>query len=268
MRCVLLFAVLTAVLVAPLLTLANEPAPETPVAASKGTANKLPETSSKITWDCPHIGKKKIQIDGKADEEAWKLAKPLENFTVLKSLQKPNWPTTARIVNDDKNLYIFFDCKADGIRTPSKDRDDHVFDGEVAEFFFCPRGPDAFYYEVDFSPKNVIYDCRLESWKYEPQAKNADNWAKAFNAKIESETTIHEDEKEQVTGWTLEAAIPFKDLDVAERKTPANGEVWLFNVFRGAMQKDNKYELQHWGVVTPEFHRPHQFPRLRFVRDK
>lgn len=266
MRRALLLTTLGVLSFTPILTLADDAPPKNPVTPSKATAKKIPETTSKLTWECPYIGKQKIQIDAKADEPAWKLAKPLENFTVLKTLKKPGWPTTARLMYDDKYLYVSFECKADGIRTPSKNRDDHVFDGEVAEFFFCPRGADAFYYEVDFSPKNVVYDCRLESWKYEPQAKNADNWAKAFNPAIISETEIHEDEKEQVTGWSVEAAIPFKDLDVAERRAPADGEVWLFNVFRGALLKDKSYELQHWGVVTPEFHRPHQFPRLKFVR--
>src|SRR5690349_18461820 len=37
------------------------------------------ETSSKVTWECPYIGKQKIQIDGKIDEAAWKLGKPLTN---------------------------------------------------------------------------------------------------------------------------------------------------------------------------------------------
>ena len=236
-------------------------------AVSKDKGKKVPETSSKVTWVCPHIGKQKIQIDGKANEPAWKVAKPLENFTVLKTLKAPGWLTTAKIAYDDTNLYIAFDCKIDGIRSTATKRDDHVFDGEVAELFFCPRGADAFYYEIDFSPKNVVYDCRLESWKYEPQSKFADKWAAAFNATIESEAVIHENENGDVTGWAVEAAIPFKDLDIAERRTPPDGEVWLFNVFRGALLKDNKtYELQHWGPVKPEFHRPHQFPRLKFVR--
>jgi hypothetical protein len=43
------------------------------------------------------------------------------------------------------------------------------------------------------------------------------------------------------------------------------GDVWLFNVFRVAMKGDGKQELSHWQPVKPEFHRPHQFPRLEFV---
>lgn len=228
---------------------------------------KIPETTSKLAWICPHLGGRKIGIDGRIDEAGWKIAAPLQDFTLVKTLKRPQWATTARVVFDDKYLYVAFECEVDAIRSPVKQRDDHVWEGDAAELFLCPRGADAFYYEIDFTPKNVVYDCRLESWKYEPQSKFGDKWAAGFNAKIESETNIQENEKGEVTGWSLEAKIPFADLDMADRKAPADGDVWLFNTFRGLPLKDGKtWELQHWGPVTPEFHRPHQFPRLKFVR--
>ena len=70
---------------------------------------------------------------------------------------------------------------------------------------------------------------------------------------------------DQVTGWTVEAAVPVKDLDVIDGKTPRPGDVWLVNVFRVAVQADGKQELSHWQPVKPEFHRPQQFPGLLFV---
>lgn len=227
---------------------------------------KGPATSSKVTYQCRHIGDQAIKIDGRPEETAWKLAEPLKDFTIVRTDGKAaEWPTVARLLWDDQNLYLSFVCAIDGIRTTITERDGPVWEGEAAETFLCPRGADAVYYEINFSPKNVIYDSRVESWKYEEQVKHWQKWARGFNARIQSATHIQRDKAEKVTGWSIEAAIPFKDLDVAGSKAPAAGDVWLFNVFRVAMKGDGKQELSHWQPVKPEFHRPHQFPRLEFV---
>lgn len=228
-----------------------------------------PATSSKVTYRIPHIGTKKINIDGLAKETAWKLCKPLKDFKLLRVGKAPEWTTEARLLWNDTNLYVFFDCVIDGIRTDITKRDDPVWNAECAEIFLCPAGADAVYYEFNFNPKNAIYDSRLETWKYEGQSKNWQKWAKEFNANIKSATTIRHDpaDKDKVTGWTVEAAIPFKDLDVIGGKKPKADDIWLFNLFRIAVKGDGKMEFSHWQPVQPEFHRPHQFPRIKFVKE-
>lgn len=224
-----------------------------------------PATSSKVTWSCPHIGKASIEIDGQANEKAWHMCEPLKDFRLIRTEKAPDWATTARLLWDDKNLYVFFDCAADGIRTKITKRDDPVWESECAEIFVCPRGADAVYYEFNFNPHNAIYDSRLETWKYEAQSKNWQKWAKGFNAKIKSEVVVRRD-GDKVTGWSVEAAIPFADFDIIDGKAPSAGDVWLFNVFRIAVKADGATEYSHWQPVKPEFHRPQHFPRLKFVK--
>lgn len=227
---------------------------------------KGPATSSKVTYECPHIGDQAIKIDAKLDEAAWRLAKSMTDFGIVRTDKKAMRLTTARLLWDDRFLYVAFDCANDGIRAKLRERDAPIWEGEAAEMFLCPKGADAFYYEIDFNPNNAIYDSRIESWKYEDQVKNWQKWAKGFNAHIKSAVQIKKGPDDKVTGWTIEAAVPFKDLDVIDGKTPRPGDVWLFNVFRVAMLADGKQELSHWQAVKPEFHRPQQFPRLLFVR--
>lgn len=223
-----------------------------------------PKTSSKVTYVCRHRGDEKIKIDGHLDEAAWKQAEPLKNFTLIKSDGKKAGKTTvANLLWDDKNLFVAFDCANDVIKSEAKERDDPVWEAEAAEIFLCPKGADAVYYEFNFSPKNVIYDSRLESWKYEDQAKNWKKWSKNFNADIKSEVIYHKEDGKLI-GWTVEAAVPFKDFDVIDGKAPKPGDLWLFNVFRIAMDKNNAAAYSHWQPVTPEFHRPQQFPRMKF----
>ena len=236
-------------------------------AADPPGAKKPPQTSSKVTYKCRHAGDRPPKIDGSwADEAAWRRAEPLKDFGVLRADgAKASKATTARLLWDEKNLYVAFACDNDGVRTKAVKRDDPVWEAEAAEVFLCPRGADAVYYEFNFSPKNVIYDSRVESWKYEDQAKNWQKWARGYNAAITSAAVVHRDRAGKVTGWSVEAAIPFKDFDVAGGKAPAVGDVWLFNAFRIAVKADGTTEYSHWQPVRPEFHRPHQFPRLEFV---
>jgi len=231
-------------------------------------APSLPDTSSKILYQCPHLGEAKLKLDGSVDEPAWQRAKPLTDFGILRTDKIAERKTVARLLWDDTFLYVSFVCANDGIRAKLTARDSPVWEGEAAELFLCPQGADAFYYEIDFNPHNAIYDSRLESWKYQDQVKYGAQWAKGFNARIESAVQIQRDLAGQVTGWSVEAAVPFKDLDVAGARAPAPGAIWLFNVFRVAVKADDSQELSHWQPVKPEFHRPHQFPRLEFVANR
>jgi hypothetical protein len=227
-----------------------------------------PKTSSKVTYQCHHIDDKDIKIDGQLDDAAWQRAKPMTDFTLVRTDgQRAKFATTSRLLWSDKHLFVSFDCAIDGIRSAHTERDATVWDSEAVELFVCPRGAEAVYYEIDFSPRNVIYDSRVESWKYEDQVKNWQKWAKGFNAKIVSATMIHKNDG-NVSGWSLEAAIPFADLDVAGSKPPVRDDVWLFNAFRVAQKADGTQELGHWQPVKPEFHRPMQFPKLKFVNER
>jgi len=220
----------------------------------------------KATYRCRYMGEQTVEIDGKPDEAAWNLAHAMKDFRVLRnSTELAKYKTTVRLVWNDEHLYLSFVCANDGIRSEATTRDEPVWEGETAEMFICPRGPDAFYYEINFTPNNVVFDSRIESWKYRDMVKDWKKWAAGFNAAIKSATQVERDGAGKVTGWSLEAAIPFKDLDVAGRKAPKPGDTWLFNVFRIAVKQDGKIEYSMWQTVHPEFHRPHQFPQLLFA---
>src|SRR3954468_21888421 len=143
-------------------------------------AGKKPETSSKVTYHCRHAATAPT-IDGRPGEDAWKAAEVMKDFGVVRTDNKrAARATTARLLWDEKFLYAAFECVNDGIRTKAVERDDPVWEAEAAELFLCPRGAAAVYYEFNFSPKSVVYDSRVESWKYEEQVKNWKKWAKGF----------------------------------------------------------------------------------------
>ncbi|MBI3874605.1 MAG: carbohydrate-binding family 9-like protein, partial [Verrucomicrobia bacterium] len=173
-----------------------------------------PATTSQVLVECRHTGGLKIEIDGRLDDAAWKLAQPLTNFTVLRSegKQPAKHPTTARLLWDDEFLYIAFSCEADDIRTHIYNHDGPVWIAEAVESFLAPRGADAPYYEINYNPLNVVFDCRIEDWHMSEIGKHGMKWAAGFNPRVRSATWLDRDANGRIVGWSLEAAVPFADL--------------------------------------------------------
>jgi hypothetical protein len=224
---------------------------------------------SSVTYSCVKVGERAIVIDGNLNDKAWAKAAVMENLQTAGPKPVPaKYLSKARLLWSDKRLFLAFECKIDAIRSTMTRRDDDIWNEECAELYLCPRGSEAKYYEIDFNPQNAIYDSMLHSYKYQEQVKHYKEWALAYNAKVESKTKVLKDADGKVTGWILEAAIPFSDLAEANHVPPLTGDAWWFNVFRIAQIGEKECEYSAWVPTLADFHKPWMFPRLRFVDAK
>src|SRR6185369_17206988 len=78
------------------------PPPSNPPAATPSAEN-LPAYAVKKAKKAP-------QIDGDLSDPAWADAAPVELMGSLDG-RKPSYRTTARLLYDDQNLYVSFDCE-------------------------------------------------------------------------------------------------------------------------------------------------------------
>ncbi len=227
----------------------------------------LTGTMSTIRYECQRVADDAVRVDGVATEPAWGKATPMENFqTAYANPQPANYQSTVRLLWSEKHLFLAFECATDAIySTTLTNRDDNIWNEECAELFLCPRGPEAKYYEIDFNPQNVMYDSLLTTYRYEEQVAHYRAWALAYNARVNSQTKIQRDADGNVTGWTVEAAIPLADLAEADHVPPQPGDVWLFNAFRIAKKNEKDLELSAWIPTLADFHRPWMFPQLKFA---
>ena len=69
--------------------------------------------------------------------------------------------TTARMCWDDKRLYVAFDCADKDILATMTKRDELLFHEEVVEVFLEPSGDLKRYFEIEVSPRNVIFDATI-----------------------------------------------------------------------------------------------------------
>ena len=235
----------------------------------KPPPEKKPEpwlASAKQVYRCVQVAPDAIRIDGDPTERAWQLAQRMVNFKTAGAAPAAVRFRTAAMVLWTKAGFIWaFHCETNAIRPSGTERDSAIWDGESVELFLSPWGPEKPYFELNVSPTNVIYDSKLYDWRYVVQIRHWQQWAKDFTGNIRSAIKVHRSADGQVTGWSMEAAIPFTDLLQPEEQPPKAGDVWRFKACRAAAYGDKKIEFSSWQPTFSHFHRPFAYPQLLFV---
>lgn len=151
-------------------------------------------------------------IDGVLDDEVWKNAVPITNFTQYDPFigNKATFQTKVYVLYTDEAIYIgakMYDNNPELILKQLGDRDDEL-NADHITFQFDPfnNNQDAYYFRVTAS--NVQSDWRKRDG--------------SFNAVWQSRTAILDD------GWSVEIKIPFSAI----RMPSTENHVWSFQVTR------------------------------------
>lgn len=208
--------------------------------------------------DCPPI------IDGKLDDPAWRLA-PEVTLVLTCTGQPATKLTRARMCWDEKCLYIAFDCADTDIFATMTNHDDWIWREEVVEAFICPDCDLSHYFEINLSPKNVVFDAYIVNEAGGNPGSGTDyGWTcEGLRTAVQVDGTI--DNRDDVDrGWTAEYAVPFAAL---KRCAPKPGERWRLNLYRIDLYPEPT-EFQAWSpTLTPKpaFHIPKRFGTVFFT---
>jgi len=194
------------------------------------------------------------EIDGKLDEKCWKEATKFEDFVSAGSYGEETGlakeRTTARLIYDDRNVYIAFKClepKIADLRADIEEQDGKIEqDDSVGVFLDANHDRQTYYYVLVNSvglctDRKGSYGIR-EEWNPEIQVK-----------------TVVEDEF-----WVVEMAIPFSELGMISPQ----GKTWGVNFVRnhraGIEDTYRRYSSlwNYPGHKDP--HIPHRFGTVRF----
>lgn len=224
-------------------------------------------------------------IDGRLDDPAWQGAQRLGPFVRNRdgeaAFRRPDGSelpllgTWARIVWDDRGLYVAFECDDPDVWARDAEPDDPGLPGdEVVEVFLDDGGDEQIYVEVELSPRNVVYDLLVFRPRapvdYDPGAPFLPypQWTAS-----EIETAVRVDgtldlvaapsapraEGADDRGWTAELAIPWSVFRTATtpsrstiRGTTARpGDRWRVNFFRVERPRPTPAELGAVGERIP-----------------
>jgi hypothetical protein len=241
-------------------------------AENRVVAVKLPVNASKEPAEKKHIVAKKVKngavkIDGKLDEAVWKDAPTTTEFVKTMDGQPAEQKTVAKLLWDDKNLYVAFDAADKDVWTSLDKHDDKLWTQEAVEMFIDADGDGKSYVELQVNPKNTTFDSYLGTYR-----KNENDWTSKMKTAVKVDGTL-EKRDDTDKGWTVEMAIPLEDamgkLKEMKNVPPVVGTEWRVNFFRLDMPSGKAQ--QGWGWSPPmvgDFHALDRFGVLTFGDDK
>ncbi|MEO8100301.1 MAG: carbohydrate-binding family 9-like protein [Acidobacteriota bacterium] len=203
-------------------------------------------------------------IDGKLDEKAWEQATPAVTLQFLWENQTgAKQKTAVRMLWDDRNLYLAYDCDDADITAQFQNRDDPTYQDDAVEIFINPRpSQDGLYFGFEMNVRGILYDYANHGGRTLVKQYNADG---VRIATFLRGTMNVRGDKDQ--GWSLEAAIPWSNFDSLSRP-PQVGTVWKANINRwDGIEPDRRMSI--WSdpqQETPWPHIPQRFGDLAFVQ--
>ncbi|MEO2049307.1 MAG: carbohydrate-binding family 9-like protein [Pirellulales bacterium] len=214
------------------------------------------------------VTKTRMHIDADWNKSAWKHIRPLVLQHFMGNRPKHLPRTQAKLLYDDKALYVIFRVKDFCVRAISKEHQDHVYLDSCVEFFFAPEDP------TEKSYFNLEMNCggtMLLHYQTIPR-KVPLKLTKQEIARIEvahSQPKIIDPEVIEPTTWTVEYRLPF---DILKKRSstfvqPAPGVLWRANFYKCADHTSNPHWLT-WARIdhpVPNFHLPQFFGVLEFL---
>ena len=206
-----------------------------------------------------------IKIDGELNEPAWAKAAVLQPFYSNEDARREREHTSVRIWYDDEALYLGWTCRDADIQATFTNRDDHLWEEEVVEFFVTPQSLTR-YFEFEWNPLNTVFDAIIHNDLDEHGVSKEirGEWgytAKGLRSAVKVKGTVnHSSDKDEY--WQVEVKLPFADLG---HPAPKAREVWRANFYRYNRTKGRTEETVSWSpALLPGFHQPTRFGYLEF----
>ena len=209
-----------------------------------------------------------IVIDGKLDDPAWASASWTSDFVDIEGSSKPapRFRTRAKLLHDDKYLYIAAELEEPNVTGTLTKHDSVIFRDNDFEVFIKPLPDTESYYEFEINALNTSWDLFLNK-PYNQGGKADNSWDIAgLKTAVAIEGTLNSP-NDTDRGWTLEIAWPLTAF--ASRQTvlpPQSGTTWRINFSRVEWKPGNPKE-DNWvwspqGVIN--MHVPDRWGYLHF----
>jgi hypothetical protein len=206
----------------------------------------------------------RIVVDGKLDDKAWAAANAVDLIFPWESQTGAKQKTTFRILWDDTNLYVAYDCEDRDIVAQFTDRDDPTYRDDAVEIFLNPRPTQTgLYFGLEMNARAVLYDYLMYDSRYVMKLFNLQGVQLATHMRGTLNARGDDDQ-----GWTLEVAIPWTNFADIGAKRPEPGASWTMNVNRWDGVEPAR-RMSNWSdpqQPRPNPHVPARFGQIVFVQ--
>jgi hypothetical protein len=198
-----------------------------------------------------------ITIDGLAGEPSWASAATMPEFAAAEGSREPNGKTTAKLLWDDENLYVYASILDTDIYSEFTQQDDPLWKADCVEVFIDADGNRSGYVELQVSPNNVTFD----SWFAGPRSSRGDEaWDSGMRTAVKVSGTGNV-KNDGDRGWEVEIAIPLAAVKgradaMQVAIPPAVGDRWRMNVVRVDRQSKGEIaSVSSWNQIgMSDFH--------------
>ncbi|GAB2686270.1 carbohydrate-binding family 9-like protein [Mucilaginibacter koreensis] len=226
-----------------------------------------------------------LTMDGRLNENAWAKAVWTNDFVDIEGAlkPKPRFRTQVKMLWNDSLLFVAAQMQEPQVWAKQQHHDDIIYLDNDFEIFIDPDNDTHQYFEIEVNALNKIFDLFLTK----PYRNGGDaliGWnVNGLKSGVKVQGTLNK-LKDTDKGWTVEMAIPLKELRMGfAYKAPAEGTIWRINFSRvewktklinGKVEKikDDKgrnFPEDNWvwsvqGLVN--MHYPERWGYLQFTR--
>ena len=205
----------------------------------------------------------KIIIDGNLDEPDWQNAQLVGTFLTYPTRdQEKSEFTHAKMLWDEKNLYVAFKSYDTNIVATRMERNIDVWRDDCVEAFISPylTIPEK-YLNIEINPI-ITYYCGIHLFE-----KGSKWYTPSLQIGRQHEGTINnEDDKDK--WWIIEVAIPYQMFSVlGYMDIPKPGDVWRFNLYRLARKTEPARRNLFYLPEPLNNHSPEYFGKLIFSEE-
>ena len=201
-------------------------------------------------------------VDGVLNEACWKLAH-VGNFVNNLDGSDADIPTKIRMVYDETNLYIGFECQDSDAASTITGRDGPISNEEYVAVYLDADSDSSTYVVIEVAPTGAFRDAFVLCKNNGAEKKTLDCWD---SERLRTSVSVYGGGARPDTEdrfWTVELTIPFKDFYTASHIPPLSGETWRADFFRVELtKKRSSYALSP--TKTNSFDKPGQFAQLIF----
>jgi hypothetical protein len=204
-------------------------------------------------------------IDGNENDAIWQQITPivLKDNRFGNEAQELELQTYVKACYDNSNLYFFFLCEDPDIWTSFTQRDEHLWKNEAVELFIDVDDVPETYVEIEVSPANVLFDSYIVDTLNIDVAKTALLNLKGIKTAVAVSGTLNERDDTD-DHWTVEIAIPFKDLANETIKQVTTATEIRINFYRLDKNQGMERRSYAWSPTDDRFHKPSYFGKLIF----
>ena len=235
------------------------------LAAAMGCTTDVPSVPRLAVVQARHAPK----LDGFLTDPVWTSAHTSAPFVETRSGGKAPLAASAKLLWDRRYLYVAVDVSDTLLRASDREHDDHLWEQDCVELMIDPDGDGRNYFEIQVSPRGVVFDTRYDARRV-PKPFGHTDWDSKARAATSLRGAI--DDPEPDAGYTIEMAIPWQAFSSKNRPAspPAIGDTWRANLYVMDLTRDRQQAAAWSPLGIGDFHLPARFGILSFEgpRDK